>query len=387
MPLHRIALGLVCIAIPLVLSSQRPTLTATRELLLSGAELDFVPITMMVVDGHGRMHVWQDDDARIRRFEADGTELESVGRGGEGPGEFRMRSFGGMVGDTFWVSDPMLRRTTFFGPDGKLLRTQRWPFGVTRGEEYFAAGVGVQPYIVEPGGTQIVRFGRGERTDLPSWWKPSAAADVFLRVDSTGQFLKLLTTIPPSSSGCRRELIVPGRSPGTIMVPFCEHTFRIASIESDRIVYASPDSAAGQGRYAVRATRLDGRQLYSIRVAERPVRIPREVADSARRDLMRPRPRPPEVQRAIERSYGRMRFPDFYPPLSSLFVGRDGTAWIGLRASAGDRQWLVIAPDGKERGTLTLPASFRMSAADGNRIWGTSLDEDDLPSVVRYRIQ
>lgn len=109
-----------------ILPGQIRPLTARRELVLEGVHRDFVPISAIVVDRRGVMHVWQDGDRTIRRFDPGGKELGTVGGPGEGPGEFRMLSIGGTVGDTFWISDPTVRRTTFFAPDGSLLRTVRW---------------------------------------------------------------------------------------------------------------------------------------------------------------------------------------------------------------------------------------------------------------------
>jgi hypothetical protein len=293
-----------------------------------------------------------------------------------------------MVGDTFWVSDPMLRRTTFFTPDGKLLRTRRWPFGVTRGEEYYPAGLGVQPRIVEPGGTQIITVSKQPVQEQPSWWPAGDVGSAVLRVDTTGRFIKVLWSSPPFVNQCAQPLVVPGRAPGaTIGIPFCQNAQRRESFESNRIVEVTPDSSAA-GRFTIRATGLDGRPLFVSTFEQQLVRVPREVADSARRALMRPQPGPfPEVNRARAAAYDRMRFPAFYPAVTDLFVGRDGSAWVGLRRTARERQWMLFAPDGTARGTVALPPSFRMNHADANRIWGTIRDDDGLPSVVRYRIQ
>jgi hypothetical protein len=272
--------------------SQAPSLAVTRELFLSGAELDLVPISSIVVDSRGRMYVWQDDDARIRRFEPDGTEIEPIARAGEGPGEFRMRSLGGTVGDTFWVSDPMLRRTTFFKPDGKLLRTRRWPPGVTLGEEYYPAGFGVQPLVVEPGGTQVVTIYRLDGLEVPTWWRPADAGSIQLRVDTTGRFVKVLSSLPARTNPCSQAFVVPGLAPGgTIGIPFCQNSHWRQAFELDRFVRVSPDSTR-PGGFVISATHLDGTPIFSTRFEQPRVRIPREVADSARRALQRPMPGP-----------------------------------------------------------------------------------------------
>jgi hypothetical protein len=77
---------------PLACTAQ--SLAVVNELTISGADKELVSIANLVVDYRGRIFVWQDEDHRIRRFESDGSELSPVGRAGEGPGEFRMRSMG-----------------------------------------------------------------------------------------------------------------------------------------------------------------------------------------------------------------------------------------------------------------------------------------------------
>src|SRR5690606_34756847 len=132
-------LAVVCLAAmsPWPLLPQRPVLPATTELVLSGKQLDLVAIANLIIGKDGRLHVWQDADGMIRRFDSAGGELGSVAPNGEGPGEFRLRSLGGVVGDTLWVSDPMLRRTTMFRADGSLLRTTRWASTVESAGESF----------------------------------------------------------------------------------------------------------------------------------------------------------------------------------------------------------------------------------------------------------
>jgi hypothetical protein len=47
----------------------------------------------------------------------------------------------------------------------------------------------------------------------------------------------------------------------------------------------------------------------------------------------------------------------------------------------------VFAPDGRFLGRVPLPPRTTLVQADGNVAWGVTRDVDDLPAVVRFRIE
>jgi hypothetical protein len=46
----------------------------------------------------------------------------------------------------------------------------------------------------------------------------------------------------------------------------------------------------------------------------------------------------------------------------------------------------VFGRDGRFLGRVTLPPRASLQAAEGDFVWGTQLDEDDVPTVVRWRV-
>jgi hypothetical protein len=71
-----------------------------------------------------------------------------------------------------------------------------------------------------------------------------------------------------------------------------------------------------------------------------------------------------------------------------VHVLRDGTIWILPLPAAGatTTRWDVFARDGRRIGAATLPVTARVH--DGMRDWVlvSELNEDDVPSLVRYRV-
>src|SRR5690606_23536502 len=74
--------------------------------------------------GDGRVLVANTGSGEVRFFGADGTLLRTVGREGEGPGEFRALSrLYVLPGDSLLATDVSLDRLTVFDAQGAVART------------------------------------------------------------------------------------------------------------------------------------------------------------------------------------------------------------------------------------------------------------------------
>ena len=81
----------------------------------------------VAVDAEGRVYIADDTDMAIKVFDPQGKYLRSIGRKGEGPGEFTY------IGDIvplpdgrLLVTDFQARRTSFFSPEGQFLVSYPW---------------------------------------------------------------------------------------------------------------------------------------------------------------------------------------------------------------------------------------------------------------------
>lgn len=92
-----------------------------------GGDRAFVPPVSVSVDSDGRMWVW--GAAPILIYEEDGAFVRTLGRAGQGPGEFSSRIRAALpVGDSMAVFEAG-GRVTVFGPDFEVVRTTALPFG------------------------------------------------------------------------------------------------------------------------------------------------------------------------------------------------------------------------------------------------------------------
>jgi len=100
--------------------------------------------------------------------------------------------------------------------------------------------------------------------------------------------------------------------------------------------------------------------------------------------------------------------PETKAPLRDLFVARDGRIWARV-ALPSERipdeeitpprdpkqpvnhfrmpvAYEVFAADGKFLGRVTFPRRTALIEADGNLVWALGRDQNDLPAVLRFRI-
>jgi hypothetical protein len=89
----------------------------------------FGRITAVMEDGRGRIFVLDGMAQEIRVFRSDGSFSHTIGRSGEGPGEFKAAT--GITlgrGDSLWVIDPVGGRYTVFDNAGRLVTSWNRPF-------------------------------------------------------------------------------------------------------------------------------------------------------------------------------------------------------------------------------------------------------------------
>jgi hypothetical protein len=82
-----------------------------------------------------------------------------------------------------------------------------------------------------------------------------------------------------------------------------------------------------------------------------------------------------------------MKIPPVYPAFTSMVIADDGTAWIGLRTESGaPARFMVLDATGNITGIAVMPPRVRPLTVSASHVWGVELDEDDVPSVVRFRV-
>lgn len=347
--------------------------------VLEGDEHEmFGSVWAIAADTAGRMYVLDRQANALRVFDADGRFVNTWGRKGAGPGEFRSPDGGlAVLSDgRVVVRDPGNARLQLFSRDGEPLETWSVIAGNWRSRDPF----------YRSGDTLLTPLPYGEIKDITDVTMalyviaPSGQLTDTLPLPSTG--------LPPSPLRARN-----GGNNASMQVPW---------LPQDVWTW-HPDGYFASGhssRYAITLARRDG----PLRI-ERDVTLP-VVGDGEREQE---RSRVTNGLRWLDSSWtwNGPQIPDTKPAFRAIFAGRDGRLWVWRSAAAypleapytdengtnvqygEDRQFDVFEPDGTFLGEVRVPREFTVQPAplfDGERVWAVTRDSLDVQRLVRYRL-
>lgn len=281
----------------------------------------------------------------LRFFDPSGRPLRTVGRDGEGPGEFRAPYWVGQCApDSVFVWDAFLDRMTVFDSAGRHVRQYH-----VRGDLAFmeCSRSGVVAGLVQPNMGMMSAAG-------PHYTAP------LLLADTRGEVTKSLGDVPYAENRPLGKLT------------------RFA-LSDDRLYVGSAESAY------VDVYTLDGRRMGVLPIG------------AARR-----RPTDREYERAIDRWLGPMTRsarefvrarlfeipkPKSLPPYLDLLAEPDGTLWAQVPAPHDSATELrAIDPDGRILADLLVPQYLEVFEVGRDYILGMYEERDGEQHVVLYRL-
>ncbi len=325
-----------------------------------GGPTQFSGLRRVLLGPEGDVWVGDAGSSEIRVFRLDGSLRTSVGRPGDGPGEFRrLRLLGRFRGDSVAVWDDVDARLTVLTPGGEVARVVP-----------FVSGDDAPPHAlgVFPDGTLLAQT-------------PRILAARSLR---SGQLLAdtaRIVRLDPDSGSATPLGRVPGPTwiwTGHAMVPMG------FTINADFAVAGDDVMAVAGPAFRVRVLR-DGALVASFGVARKP----RPVTDADRkayRDFAAGF-LPDSIQR---REYlaalDRTGTPDRLPAYDRVLVADDGNVWAEVYAPdpAGARTWEVYAPKGAALGSVAVPAGFVLTDVAEGKVAGVWRDRLGVEDVRVY---
>ena len=323
---------------------------------MSGDDVFLSSVWDIGVDSRGQVYLIDFAEDGIMVLSPDLTHDRTIGREGEGPGEFLYPSRLQLLpGDSLMVWDSRLQRSTVFaaGSDEpaydhspatpqRIDAAWRLPGSIrymARSSPFFT------PDASDEGRTQVLRFVREE----------------------AGRLLDEVVAEYPDDEG------LVYRRPGSVMVgphPFGRQSF-VEINARERIVLASSD--------AVGARIIDFRgQVESAFAWETAaIRVTAEELDRAVEEAMDP------LDEVL-----RDGAPYVWPAVTGLAVDDEDRIWLGIRKP--DRsfvEWAAFMEDGTHLLSVDLPVGFEVHAVRGGRIIGVARNELDVPRVMAYRLR
>lgn len=317
-------------------------------------------------------------DGVVRRWTADGTPAGTIGRTGEGPGEFTQPVRMGFFGDSLWVMDSGLNRASYFDLAGEFLGSASPDISLVGPN-----GRAVRPSYPLRDGTFVARPGAGslqiatgELTENP-----------LMRVDAEGDALGTIWLEPFKPLDLLALLDEGGRGGMFSIQAFRDAPLR-ASLEHGLLVV---DRAAwtGSGPATIGITGIDaaGDTMFARSFPYTPVPLASERVDSVVRAT---------TERLRNYSEGDVRAatyrPSHVPPVGGIVAGRDGTIWLrhfdSTTSEGGEEvyEWWVLDAEGHPLARAVTPARLRLRTILSDAVWGVERDDLDVEYIVRYRL-
>lgn len=300
-----------------------------------------------------------------------------LGRGGDGPGEFRSPLTIGIHGDSVWVWDRRHFRLTWFDSDGSRISTL--PAAPPNSSLVYALSDG--GFLSVDAAARILDPALAPRGAAAWRWSADFANRRLIDSLRSSRVLRLQIgasvlvraqpfderpTVHVSPNGA---FVVSIRSVGE-----CPSATGRACI-----VWRGPD-----GRVLGRAS-LAGelRPLTNAMVTARAAEIRQQILAGIRQQDLRAvfeRTSVADIRSALYR-------PPTLPAVGSALVCTDGSVWLGESATTESTvRWESIHHSGTRGSTLILPRDARAMYCSGRQLWVVRSDESELPVLEAHPI-
>ena len=372
----------------------------------ASTELTFNPLfgadpgANFVISAEGDVFVAQWQDRTIQVIDEAGEVTRTIGRSGEGPGEFTLLSAIWLAGDTLVATDRQLMRVNSFATDGRFLDSRTWvaDFERWRVEE---AGTLV---IYAPGSPPSAILANGLALVSPNWMvrppqdppEPGPRRDGFrsplLTMDEQG---RIVDTLAWSEYYFTEFNMTRAGRYFRIRVPFQREIHTAVIPGGGGVIVVREDDAAGP---SVLVTRIgpSADTVFSRTYSHTPAPLTDDLFRRALSEIevgeMFPMqgaeresvPESAEFEGPVRRA-GVL--PETLPTVTSLVVGQDESIWLRREEQEGEfARWTVLDGTGVVVGVVTLPRRQEVVAVRGAVMVAVEEDELGRASLVRYRV-
>ena len=310
---------------------------------------------------------------QLKFYDSSGAFIRSVGREGEGPGEFRRMMYAWPVGDSIFVADYGLSRVSVFSAEGEFGRTvtlDKPPesFGVTASGGFSDGSILGFEFVFD-------------RTAPPDGLHRSDMRFLYRRYSREGDVMDSLGVFLQSESI---------RESTTITNPTTGETGRGMMSSSAPFGLSGTTTARGDflyhgtgGSYEIQQFTREGALARLIR---RP--IPNPAVTESDKDLFRE----DWLEDAGDWQRSRvldLKFPDTKPAYGRFRVYALGNLWvedysIGRKHKTG--VWTVFDPEGRMLGTVQVDRGLAVTAIGDDYVMGVWRSEFDVEQVRVYRL-
>ena len=315
-------------------------------------------VSALLVHPDGRVITAHSRESIVRVLDPQQRTVLRLGSAGDGPGEYRSPNGLGMLGDTLWIRDGLGFRYLMYDRNLKPLGTLRvrmvggYYYGLLSSETSVMRGINDTTHV-----TILDNAGNPLRQVRMQIRRARHQFDVR---DETAETGTRRVTSPLESQ--TEIALLPGGQEMVVLEPWS-------------IWRGTP------GQLAIRRLSLNTGTLSPPAILQLPARrISTREADSIVNDYSR------LFEGATAQAVrAGARVPEFYPPFRLVEIMDHGLLW--LQDPARRDHWTVVSVSGEVVMTLTVPPGVRIFTATRTHAWGVHLDQDDVPAIVRFRIE
>jgi hypothetical protein len=348
----------------------------------------------------GGIWILETSERDIRVHGADGKFVQRIGKSGDGPGEFMLPGKLGWWGsskDTVWVSDLGERRLSLFDARGTFVRSMNMPFvthdsvfSINQPAAVLADGTALQLAAYKPTETEWRDFPL-VRYDLAN----GIVTKELLRVDrSTTVALRAKDRIVSTTAHPLSDAPLVAYSPDGSRVVVVDRTVGAPAVAAPPAGAAPRLAPSKEGEVSVLVMDTTGDTIFARAYPHEATPLPQAEADS----LLAPRLQSFLQFTRMEGSLSdtdaealfkeSVKLPTVRPPVQSVFVGSDGSIWLGWAGAPGTEQrWTVLSETGDPVASVSYPRALDVRAVGKSWLWAAQAGGDGALQLVRYRVE
>jgi hypothetical protein len=336
---------------------RRRSALAIQQVAVSAPQASFTAVTAVDVDSRGRVYVGDWYRQQVTILGPDGSLVRTLGKRGDGPGEFRaIRGVQILSGDSLLVYDPTSARVTVYAADS-----------------------------VRPAYTTNLRTGLTGPAPFYLW--RTAANDGYVALFRPTFAFSEGQSLPPRNDAVRL-LALTGATRGEIK-SFPSRGFLVAGSSVMPNPFGREGLVASDSRGRTHLLWSDSLALESFAADGQPmgrVVLPHAPLPVSAADVERQMDDWDGGTRATFSRTLQDSTPARWPAASALLVDDQDRIWIALVGAPSTTEWIVLSADKRYLATIVVPARVTLRAVSGDRLYAERLDENDVPSIVTYRV-
>lgn len=313
---------------------------------------------------NGTLAVPLSDAAVIRLFGPDGDFIQTLGRPGEGPGEFSSLSAAWPRGDTIEAFDNQLRRITRFLPDGTVEVVSLEPAGAAQGAVPRGLPEGWVLFGVESAG-----LGRRDEVAVHGFYRDGSHLGEIARVEGMRRLRTPAITGPDPLSP---KWVIAARGGRVYVAETLTPTLRVLDLEGQlrREISWEPGRS------------MTPEEAFGAVVSAAARRAgPDEAAETRRR--LRAFPVPDRVSAFWDVTVdaeGFLWVRPFDPTQHSPALG-------GFRGAGEGGRWLILSSSGMRVGSVKVPDGLEPTHMARDAVVGIRRDELGVESVSVHSLE